>query len=134
MVNAFPARERVFITKLTEDLHLSETWDEFDEEDRNLVTWRFPRALEEEPETGEQKEHSEWEDEDEVEDEESKAAVDRVLKKYEKAPVEDVDADGTFEERYERFVKEKMDEWKRGYYKGKLGISYDDPTERGDLI
>ncbi|EDR12633.1 uncharacterized protein LACBIDRAFT_311238 [Laccaria bicolor S238N-H82] len=117
MVNAFPARERVFITKLTEDLHLSETWDEFDEEDRNLVTWRFPRALEEEPETGEQKEHSEWEDEDEVEDEESKAAVDRVLKKYEKAPVEDVDADGTFEERYERFVKEKMDEWKRGYYK-----------------
>lgn len=120
MVNSFPARERVFITKLTEDLHLSVTWDEFDEEDRNLVTWRFPRALADEPETSEQKDgeqDSEWEDEEEGEDEESKAAVDRVLKKYEKAPVEDVDADGTFDERYGRSVKEKMDEWKRGYYK-----------------
>ncbi|EDR05447.1 uncharacterized protein LACBIDRAFT_303165 [Laccaria bicolor S238N-H82] len=134
MINSFPARERVFITKLTEDLHLSVTWDEFDEEDRNLATCRFPRALEDEPETSEQEEDSEWEDEDEVEDEESRAAVDCVLKKYEKAPVEDVDADGTFEERYERSLKEKMDEWKRGYYKGNLGISYDDPTEMGDPI
>jgi 5'-3' exoribonuclease 1 len=120
MVNSFHARERVFITKLMEDLHLSVTWDEFDEEDRNLVTWRLPRALEDEPEMGEQKDgeqDSEWEDEDEGEDEESKAAVDRVLQKYEKAPGEDVDADGTFDERYERSVKEKMDEWKRGYYK-----------------
>lgn len=79
------------------------TWDEFDEEDRNLVTCRFPRALEYEPETGEQKEDREWEDEDEVEDEESRAVVDRVLKKYEKVSAEDVDADGTFEEWYERF-------------------------------
>ena len=38
VVNSFPAREQVFITKLTEDLHLNVTWDEFDEEDRNLVT------------------------------------------------------------------------------------------------
>ena len=61
MINSFPARE-VFVTKLTEDLHLSG------------VTWRFSRALEAEPETGEQKD---GEQHSEGEDEESKAAVDR---------------------------------------------------------
>lgn len=57
---------------------------------------------------------SEWEDEGD--DEESRAAVDRVLKKYEKAPVADADEEGSFDERYKRSVQEKMDEWKRGYY------------------
>ena len=47
MVNDFPARDRQFIGRLAEDLHLSVAWDEFDEEDRNLVTWRFPGELEE---------------------------------------------------------------------------------------
>ena len=61
-LNSLPARERVFITKLTEDLHLSE------------VSWRFSRALEAEPETGEQKDR---EQHSEGEDEERKAAVDR---------------------------------------------------------
>jgi 5'-3' exoribonuclease 1 len=115
--NQFPARDRAFITKLSQDLHLSVQWDEYDEQDVNLVTWRFPRALDDgevdevEEEGGE---NSEWEDADE--DEESRAAVDRVLKKYEKAPVADPDAEGDFDARYERSIKEKMDEWKRGYY------------------
>jgi len=84
--------EQVFITKLTEDLHLSVTWDEFDEADRSLMTWRFPGALsEDEPETGEQKDgeqDSESEDEYEGKDEERKAAVDcvcmrrRLLRKF----------------------------------------------------
>jgi 5'-3' exoribonuclease 1 len=108
-------------------------WDEYDEQDVNLVTWRFPRAVddgkgkpesekeaEEVVEDGAEGNNDEWEDEEEEdeeeEDAESRAAVDRVLKKYEKAPVEDLDAQGTFDERYERSVKEKMDEWKRGYY------------------
>lgn len=80
MVNSFPARERVFITKLTEDLQLTVTWDESDEEDRTWVTWRFFGALEDEPEKGEQKDgeqDSEREDKGESEDEERKAAVDR---------------------------------------------------------
>ena len=56
----------------------------------------------------------EWEDED---DEEARAAVDRVLNKYEKAKVMEEDKDGDFDARYEMSIKEKMDEWKRGYYK-----------------
>ncbi|KAG2365950.1 hypothetical protein BDR07DRAFT_594487 [Suillus spraguei] len=42
MPDTFPARERKFISTLAEELHLSVTWDEYDEEDQNLVTWRLP--------------------------------------------------------------------------------------------
>ena len=132
MPNNFPARDRTFISKLADDLHLYVTWDEYDEEDetQNIVTWRFPGELEEPlPESNgsgsssgngsgtpaeEDGDDEAWEDED---DEESKAAVDRVLAKYEKAKVSEVDQEGDFDARYELSIKEKMDEWKRGYYK-----------------
>ena len=134
--NDFPARDRMFVTKLSHDLRLQVGWDEYDDQDQNLVTWRFPRlsngvgdevVREEEEEEEEEEEviveqegsgsNSEWEDEPTSEDDdEAYAAVDRVLKKYEKAPVVDLDSQGGFDERYERSVKEKMDEWKRGYY------------------
>ena len=64
-----------------------------------------------------EKQKSEWEDEASGDDDEAKAAADRVMKKYEKAPVVDLDAQGSFDERHERSVKEKMLEWKRGYYR-----------------
>lgn len=135
--NDFPARDRHFISSLSADLHLSVQWDEYDEQDVNLVTWRFPRVVddgkgkpeskketEEVVEDGAEENSDEWEDEedDEEEDAESRVAVDRVLKKYEKAPVEDLDAQSTFDERYERSVKEKMDEWKRGYYQVRFSL------------
>jgi 5'-3' exoribonuclease 1 len=47
MPNRFPAREYKFISKFVQNLHLSVTWDEYNEEDQNLVTWRFPGAPEE---------------------------------------------------------------------------------------
>ena len=56
------------------------------------------------------------EDEDE-DDEESRAAVDRVLQKYERAKVQEDDKEGDFDARYELSIQEKMAEWKRGYYK-----------------
>lgn len=102
---------------LAEDLHLSLAWDEYDEQDQNIVTWRFPGELDSEslPENGDGDDDDEaWEDE---EDEESKAAVDWVLNKYEKAQVMEDDKEGDFDRRYEAGIKEKMDEWKRGYYK-----------------
>ena len=46
MPNTFPARERQLISTFAEDLHLSVTWDEYDEDDQNVVTWQFPGALE----------------------------------------------------------------------------------------
>jgi 5'-3' exoribonuclease 1 len=132
MPNTFAARERKFISTLAEDLHLSVTWDDYDGNDQNIVTWRFPGALEQqlpEPEEVDRTNcdvegEGEWEDvddddeeEEEEEEEESKAAVDRVLKKYSKAQVMDDDEGGGFDARYERSLREKMDEWKRSYYK-----------------
>lgn len=124
MPNVFPAADRKFINDLAGDLHLSVTWDEYDEQDQNIVVWRFPGELEEPvPENGdiiakvegeEEADDDAWEDE---EDEESRAAVDRVLNKYEKAKVKEDDKEGDFDARYELSIKEKMDEWKRGYYK-----------------
>src|ERR1700729_4315986 len=46
MPNTFPARERQFIRTLAEDLHLLVAWDECGEDNRNIVTWQFPGALE----------------------------------------------------------------------------------------
>ncbi|KAI0649009.1 exonuclease II [Trametes meyenii] len=140
MPNDFPARDRQFINRLADDLHLSITWDEYDDDDQNLITWRFPGELEEPlPEDGKSVAEDEadgdgdeeWEDED---DEEARAAVDRVLNKYQKAKVMEDDKEGDFDARYEMSIKEKMDEWKRTYYKGKLEISYDNPQELGDLV
>ena len=47
MPNSFPAADRKFINDLADSLHLSITWDEYDDDDQNLVTWRFPGELEE---------------------------------------------------------------------------------------
>jgi 5'-3' exoribonuclease 1 len=112
--NTFAARERTFIGKLADDLHLSLTWDEYDADDNNLVTWRLPGALDAPlpDEDAADGDDGEWEDVGEAD-----AAVDRVLNKYDKARVMPEDGEGDFDARYEASVKEKMDEWKRGYYK-----------------
>lgn len=69
---------------------------------------RFPGALE-----------SPLDDEDsenDSEDEEATDAVDRVLRKYDKAKVLMENADDNFDSREEVRLKQKMDEWKRTYY------------------
>ena len=118
MLNDFPARDREFINTLAADLHLELAWDEYDDDDRNLVTFRLPGSAEESQadveEVGEADENeNEWEDE--VEDEEARNAVDRVLKKYRNAKVLER-ASEDFDDRYEQALKEKMDDWKRSYY------------------
>lgn len=128
MLNTVSARDRKFITTLGEDLHLSVTWDEYDEDDQNLITLRLPGESQQVPfdlDNGEAAveeeggEGGEWEDvpDQEDEDEEARCAIDRVLKKYEKAKVVDDDEGGGFDARYEDSIKEKMAEWKRSYYK-----------------
>jgi len=113
MPNVFPARERRFITTLAKQLRLQVTWDEYDDDDHNLVTWRLPPI---DAAVDEQDGGIEGTDVDD-EDEESKAAVDRVLKRYEKAHVTEDDEPGDFDARQSLALKEKMDEWKNAYYK-----------------
>lgn len=107
--NDLPAADRKFVSELAQELHLDITWDEYEGDD-NMVTIRLPR-----PEAGESangdSDEGEWEDVDG----ESRAAVQRVLRKYEKASVFDEDED--FDTRHARSVQAKMDEWKDSYYK-----------------
>jgi 5'-3' exoribonuclease 1 len=129
MPNMFSAGDKAFINKLADDLHLTITWDEYDEQDQNLLIWRFPGSLEEpllaaNGTDGDDGEGSdEWTDEDE---EEGREAVDRVLKKYETARVAMENAEDNFDMREEQRLKEKMDEWKRSYYQVCLTLLYDD--------
>ena len=119
LLNDFPARDREFINKLATDLHLELAWDDYNDDDENIVTFSLPRSQEEpeaDPVDGEGNE-DDWVSEEE--DEEARKAVDRVLDKYEKAKVVE-HADKDFDVRYEQALKEKMDEWKRVYYKVRL--------------
>ena len=116
LLNDFPARDREFINRLATDLHLELAWDDYNDDDENIVTFALPRS-QEEPEAdavdGEEGNEDDWVSEEE--DEEARKAVDRVLDKYEKAKVVE-HADKDFDQRYELALKEKMDEWKRSYY------------------
>ena len=141
MPNDFPARERAFISQLATDLNLMVTWDEYDDEDQNLVVFRLPNEVgtvtshengngrdtsaesgnaddvrDVDGDVGSDDGDDNWVDEDSESDEEANEAVDRVLKKYEKADVVE-DEEEDFDTRHERNVQEKMDEWKRGYYR-----------------
>ena len=119
MPNTFPVRDRKFIASLAGDLHLEVTWDEYDTQDQNLVTLRLPGVLTL-PVPEDDGEGEEWEDVDE----EGDKAVDRVLRKYQQAPVTDDDEGGGVDERHEKVVQEKMDDWKRGYYKVMPYVAY----------
>jgi len=123
LLNDFPARDREFISTLGADLHLELAWDEYDENDRNLVTFRVPGTHDEahaNSEDGDEGNEDEWVSDDE--DEEARNAVDRVLAKYSKAKVMER-ASEDFDERYEQAVKGRMDEWKRSYYMVRLNLS-----------
>ncbi|CAG7851990.1 5'-3' exoribonuclease 1; AltName: Full=Exonuclease 2; AltName: Full=Exonuclease II; Short=Exo II; AltName: Full=p140 [Serendipita indica DSM 11827] len=117
-VNTFAARDRAFLSQVAKDLHLSLTWDEYNDEDQNLAVLRLPSAANE--------------DEDSDEDEEGRRAVDRVLKKYARAKI--LEDEGTFDERYETTLKARMDNWKRQYYQEKLEIKYDDKEAMDKLV
>lgn len=109
MPNAFSAGERAFLAGLALDLHLTLSWDEYDEADQNLVVLRFPGALE----SPLDERDSDSDSQDEVE---ATAAVDRVLRKYDKAKMLMETAEDNFDSREELRLKRKMDDWKRAYY------------------
>ena len=128
IVNSLSARDRRFLQELADGLHLRCTWDEEDDYGQPLVVLSFDVPAESEAEDGE--EDTEWESE---EDAESQVAIKRVLEKYNKAKVVDNELED-FEEDFEKKVTEKMDEWKRKYYKEKLDINWDDPKELHPII
>jgi len=147
MPNTFSARDRSFITTLASRLNLTLAWDEYDENDQNLVTLRLP-----EPEPVDAVGQAEESVDGEVSDgnEESRAAISRVLKQYENASVIEQDSDP--DAQGDRVLQQKMREWKDFYYQvcgfpqtfwcvpdwmvrqGKLGFPFKDEQELNNLV
>lgn len=100
IVNDLSAGDRAFVQKLVKELHLNIWWDEFDEQDRNLVTLALPDPDDDE-------------DDDEAAEEEGRKASERVLKKYLSAPV--LTHEG-FDEREDEKVQDNIRKWKNKYY------------------
>lgn len=114
-----PARDRRFLEDLSNNLRLSIAFDEYDAEaDAPAIALSSDAPVS---------------DDNDIDEEESLKAVDRVLGKYLKAKVEDVDEEYDVEDEYSRKIKERMDEWKRGYYKEKMNLNYDNEEEMAKL-
>lgn len=108
MPNTLPAGERVFLTRLARDLHLTLSWDEYDEEDQSLVVLRFPAAL---------GPISDEDNEDDSQDEpDTIATVDRALRTYDETEILMESGEDNFDLREEHRSEQKMSEWKRAYY------------------
>ena len=116
-VNNFSARDRRFVQELADSLHLRATWDEVDEYGQSLLVLRFDMegVSDNEDEEEDDVEDGEWESEGEGD-----LAVQRVFEKYNKAKVVENTVED-FEESYEETVQQKMEEWKKGYYKVRDG-------------
>jgi hypothetical protein len=96
-LNDLGAGDRQFMHSLAGELNLNLTWDDFDEEDQNVVSVYFP-AQPPTPGSG----AAEGESEDSSEDDEA---------------IQESNAEEEFEKREAARLKEKMDEWKQAYYR-----------------
>ena len=99
------ASDRKFIQELAEELHLQWTTVADDMGDRHLRL-DFPKQL--------------GDDEDNDVDDEASIAVNRVLKRYDNAKVEDVTAEEV-QEQMDKKYEEKFLVWKNKYYNSKFG-------------
>ena len=107
------ASDRKFVQELAEELHLEWTTVADDMGDRHLRL-DFPKKLEG--------------DEDNDVDEEASIAVNRVLKRYDNAKVEDVTAEEV-QEQTDKKYEEKFQVWKNKYYNSKFGWGLENEEE-----
>jgi 5'-3' exoribonuclease 1 len=112
-----PARDRTFVEHLADDLRLS--WSSLDNENGD----RFMRLSL--PQT-------QGDSDDDEEDEEASVAVQRIIRKYEKAKVQEMTA-----EEAEKAAQEKYDAkflaWKDNYYRTKFGWGLENKEEMRKL-
>ena len=106
MPNTFSAGERAFLFNLAHDLHLTLSWDEYNEEDQSIVVLRFTGALE-----------SPLDDQGSESDSQFEAdIVDLALRKYTEAEILVETAEDNFDSREELRLQHEIDDWKRAYY------------------
>lgn len=114
-----PARDRSFVEKLADDLRLPWTTTENENGDR-FMRLEFPPSPDEES------------DEDDEQDEEATLAIQRIIRKYEKAKVQDVTAEEA-QQAAEKKYDAKFQEWKDNYYRSKFGWGLDNQEEMKKL-
>ena len=122
------AADRSFLQELAGSLHLKLSFDDYDPEadaTRTLIA-PLPSLLDSDDDEEDAREGG-----DAIAIAESNAAVDRVLKKYAQASIEQVEhnsgsdsGEGDIEEEYRRRLQGKIEGAKKQYYKEKMGLDY----------
>ena len=110
-----PARDRAFVERLAEELRVPWSTTESEAGDR-FMRLQLPQP---------QNDDDESEEED---DEEASMAIHRIIRKYEKAKIEEMspeEAQRAAEEKYDA----KFREWKDNYYRSKFGWGLDNEEE-----
>ncbi|KAK2763075.1 hypothetical protein FQN54_009708 [Arachnomyces sp. PD_36] len=116
-----PARDRKFVEKLADDLHLP--WSTVtDDQGNRYMRLQFPGKDEAEDPN----------EEDDDDDEEAHIALMRVIKKYEQAKVQDTTAEEA-QEAMEKKYEAKFQGWKDTYYKKKFGWGLENEEEMRKL-
>jgi 5'-3' exoribonuclease 1 len=118
--STLPARDRAFLEKLADELRVQ--WSTVDNENGD----RFMRV---------QLPPSQGDDEDEDdddEDEEASMAVQRIIRKYERAQVQDMTAEEA-QQADEQKYDAKFQQWKDNYYRSKFGWGLDNEEEMKQL-
>ena len=121
-----PARDRTFVEQLADELRLP--WSTVDNDDGH----RFMRIQLPQTQNGNEDDEDDDDDDDEDEDEEATLAIQRIIRKYEKAKVQEMtpeEAQQAAEEKYEA----KFQEWKNNYYMSKFGWGLDNEEEMKQL-
>lgn len=99
------AADRKFVQDLADSAHLNWATKSDDDGERHLVLSFPPKP--------------EMDDDDEEEEDESQLAINRLVKKYDNAEVQDVTADEA-QVQYEVLYQQKFQEWKDKYYAEKF--------------
>lgn len=115
-----PARDRTFVEQLADALRLP--WSTTENESGD----RFMRLQLPQPEKDDDDEDS---DDD---DEEATLAVQRIIRKYEKAKVQEMTSEEA-RQAAEKKYEEKFQEWKDNYYRSKFGWGLDNEEEMKQL-
>jgi 5'-3' exoribonuclease 1 len=114
-----PARDRTFVEQLAEALRLPWSTTE------NEAGDRFMRLQLPQPDNTD-------DDESDDDDEEATLAIQRIIRKYEKAKVQEMTSEEA-QQAAEKMYEEKFQEWKDTYYRSKFGWGLDNEEEMKQL-
>lgn len=114
-----PARDRSFVEQLADELKLP--WSSIDNDDGDrFMRLQLPQAQKDD------------DDEDDEEDEEASMAVQRIIRKYEKATVQEMTTEESQKAAQEKYDAEFL-AWKNKYYQTKFGWGLENKEEMKKL-